>query len=442
VTLTVRNATALLMNERDEVLPDAELIAEEGRIVEIRAASRIRRRSSKNVVDASGCILAPGFIDASVRSTLSLSAHQQLLEPRFSQSPEIAALVEALQSPSVNAASADFTWLSLLKSGVTTAVDVSPFRAINQVFSSAEVAGIRLVAGAICDDQRHGVPRAIRLSTDEVLAQAQAAHNRWRGQHERLLTFSVAMSNLSDCSIALLDRLAVFVSETDVLAQVEIGKSPEWCERQRRVHQLDATSLLERHRLLSSHLLLLDATWLSSDEYRLAKHFRPGIVTSPSKLLLSANSASKFAERMSDSINLCLGSSPWRPSQCANMFRELQVVSLLVSSLPASPSSTALIGLATTQPAACLRRVAKIGRLEPGYCADFIVLEQTNFQRAVSLQDAAQAVLSSHPSQVRDVAVGGSWVIRNGKALTFDEQAVVHHAAAKSTEVQAILDEF
>ena len=79
----------------------------------------------------------------------------------------------------------------------------------------------------------------------------------------------------------------------------------------------------------------------------------------------------------------------------------------------------------------------KLGVLEPGAAADLVL---TNYRPATPLTAenlAGHFLFAMGPEFVRDVMIGGWWVMRKGHVVTCDEQAI----RARSVEVARGLHE-
>lgn len=189
--------------DRPELISDALLVCEAGRILAVGPHSQLAARYvGLEVIDWRGCTLAPGFIDLHVHASQLdvigavstglldwLERHTFPAEGRFSDP--------------VHAASASERFLDeLLRNGVTTALAFcSPHpHAADALFSSALRRGMRLVAGQALMDRN--APGTLCAPVDTVLAQAEASIDRW---HDRdRLGFALSPRFAPSCSPALL----------------------------------------------------------------------------------------------------------------------------------------------------------------------------------------------------------------------------------------------
>jgi 8-oxoguanine deaminase len=95
-------------------------------------------------------------------------------------------------------------------------------------------------------------------------------------------------------------------------------------------------------------------------------------------------------------------------------------------------SARAALRLATRGGAAVLGR-SDIGSLEVGKCADFFAINLNRLDYAGALHDPVAAVVFCQPVRADYTAVGGKFVVREGRLVTADEQKLVerHNQAAR-----------
>src|SRR4249920_2429602 len=117
--LVIQNALVITMNASREVLHDAEIVIEGGRIAKIGAPTRGGKRELRKVIDARGRVVLPGLIHAHLHACQTLSRNRadgyELLEwLRERIWPFEAALdAEAMR------VSAELTFVEMIKSGST-----------------------------------------------------------------------------------------------------------------------------------------------------------------------------------------------------------------------------------------------------------------------------------------------------------------------------------
>lgn len=189
--------------ERPELIADALLVAEAGRIVAVGPHSRLAPRYvGLEVTDWRGCTLAPGFVDLHVHASQLdvigavstglldwLERHTFPAEERFSDPAHAAAASECFLD-------------ELLRNGVTTALAFcSPHpHAADALLASALRRGMRLIAGQALMDRN--APGALCAPVDTALAQAEASIDRWHGRDR--LGFALSPRFAPSCTPALL----------------------------------------------------------------------------------------------------------------------------------------------------------------------------------------------------------------------------------------------
>jgi 5-methylthioadenosine/S-adenosylhomocysteine deaminase len=111
-----------------------------------------------------------------------------------------------------------------------------------------------------------------------------------------------------------------------------------------------------------------------------------------------------------------------------NMFDALRLAGLLHTSnqvdYRAWPSAREVLRMGTRESARACGLGDEVGSLEAGKRADLVLLTRDSYALAVDNDLPAQLVHSENGASVRHVLVDGQVVVRDGKLLTIDEEAL------------------
>src|SRR6516165_4577138 len=133
------------MNRDREVLIRADVLIKEGRIAHLGQGSR-DSTLPRRVLDASGKVVIPGLIHGHLHACQTLFRNQaEGLELMDWLRERIWPLEAAHDAASVRA-SADLTFLELIRSGATAALDMGTVHHTDEVFRSAAKARFRLTS--------------------------------------------------------------------------------------------------------------------------------------------------------------------------------------------------------------------------------------------------------------------------------------------------------
>src|SRR6185295_5848624 len=141
--LVIQNALVITMNAASEVLRDAEVVIENDRIVKVGAPTRGGKKHFRKVIDAGGRLVLPGLIHAHLHACQTLCRNRADGFELLDWLRERIWPFEAAHDAESMRASADLTFLEMIKSGATAALDMGTVRYYNAVFESARDCGVR-----------------------------------------------------------------------------------------------------------------------------------------------------------------------------------------------------------------------------------------------------------------------------------------------------------
>ena len=169
--LVIGNATVITMNASREVLRDAEVVIQGGRIARVGPQKKGRKSGVRRFIDARGRVVLPGLIHSHLHACQTLCRnHADGLE-LLDWLRERIWPFEASHDPQSLRASADVTFLECIKSGATAVLDMGTVHHYDAVFEAARDAGIRLVGGKCMMDAGQGGPVGLRETTESSLGE-------------------------------------------------------------------------------------------------------------------------------------------------------------------------------------------------------------------------------------------------------------------------------
>lgn len=167
-----------------EYFEDGILVVRDGRVAEVGPASDVSARlpAGTPVVDRSGKLLLPGFVDCHIhypQTGVIASYGEQLLEwlERYTY-PEEQRFADAAHASEA----AEFFLDELLRNGTTTALVLGTVhtQSVHAFFEAAEARDLRMVAGKVLMDRN--CPVSLRDTAESGYAQSRALIERWHGR--------------------------------------------------------------------------------------------------------------------------------------------------------------------------------------------------------------------------------------------------------------------
>ena len=402
------------------------VVVEGGRIAAVRPGSETI--TADNVVDASGCLVIPGLVQAHVHlcQTLlrGLADDMDVIEwLRLRVWP----LEQSHDHQSLHA-SAMLAVAELLTGGTTAALTIESDRHTGAAFEAAEQLGIRATIGkALMDRYEPGTEMEVPDS-DAAWADQMDLFETWHGSAGGRLRVALSPRGPRNATpetwrrcVALADeadlRLHTHVNENRAQADL-LGASPEG----RDVEALASWGAL------SPRLVMAHAVWLSDHERDLARRHRPHVCHCPSTNLKLASGFAPVPGYLADGLNVALGADGAPANNRLDGFEEMRLAALIhkpAAGPRAIPARTAF-DMATMGGARALGLDREIGSLEPGKRADLAVVRRDRLHTTpAGGADVFSELVYAHTAADVDTVVVDGWVVvADGRLLTGDESAI------------------
>lgn len=200
------------------------------------------------------------------------------------------------------------------------------------------------------------------------------------------------------------------------------GEEDEYCLAhfgRSAVQQMQALGVLDRP-LLAAHCIAVP----EADFPILASHAFTAVIAASACMRAGAGIAPLCAMRRAG-INTALGTDNVTNNNTYDLFSEMQIAAKLMSlreGQPAAVPARDILDMATLGGARALGLQDRIGSLEVGKQADLIALDYAGIGWAPDgAQDLYTALVYSVSGlHVREVLVGGTWLLRDGALVTID----------------------
>lgn len=432
--LLVAGGDVVTMNATRDVLVGGAVAVRDGRILDVGATSVLRGRyPGTPELDAAGCVVTPGFVDAHQHHTgdaLVRSAIPDDLPPGASIY-EWAVPLHAAHTPLDDRVSSLLTCVESLRAGVTTVVEAGTVAHPQEIAAAMTQAGLRGTVGRWGSDTE-GLPLA--APEEQVLAEAEELLDAY--PPGGLVTAWVTLVGHSLASDELLAGAAALARRRG--ARMTMHISPSDTDVHDYLERTGSRPLVHFDRLgvLGPHLLLAHAVHLDDAEVDLLLGSRTAVAYCPwayLRLGQGVGAAGRHAEIVERGGRVALGCDSVNAGDAIDILRTAALASGLAKDQKADPTrlpAGTAVELATIRGAEAIGMADVIGSLEAGKAADLVVHATTGAGWAPRGDLAHQLIWSSDGRGVRDVLVAGRVVVRDGVCQTVDESALREQAAA------------
>lgn len=438
------------------LLTEAGVVVRDGVIVEVSAFDALRRRYPQvDVVGRSDQVLVPGFINGHSHgrglSTLLRGVHDLPLELRL---PWLRAAQPV--DPRVD------TLLSCvlqLEHGVTGTVHIDSYYGGGaawyfdrvQVISTAYAdSGIRFAFGLGIRDRNDVVygERADTSASEPARSVARLSADEYAQIVDRLAdgfpgtSVQYAPTNPVWCSDPLLERIGHEARRTQ--RRIHIHLLETYRQRIWALQEYGRTAVahLQYLGLLTPMLACAHCVWVTDGDRGLLRDTGAVAVHNPSSNLRLGSGIAPVRAFREDGISLAIGMDSLSINDDEDMLQELRLAHVLHRLPGPGTGSVDAVDLlqASTEGGAAVLGVANVGRLEPGWLADLVLVRlPQQDDGARSPEELADRLVQWHRStEIDTVIVGGHLVVKDGVHVALARDELLRQALASRGDAGAV----
>jgi cytosine/adenosine deaminase-related metal-dependent hydrolase len=434
--LLVRGGTLMPMDGRAPFTGD--LRVRDGVIIAVGDEASERRPA--RVLDARGAAVLPGFVQAHVHLCQVLFRGLAEDRPLLDWLRERIWPLEAAHDEKSLRASAELGLAELLRSGVTSVLDMGTVHHHDAVFDAMLRSGIRGLSGKSMVDLGDGMPKGFREKTRASLAESDRLRARWQGKGRGRLGYAYAPRFVLSCTEALLRGVAERSEASSALIHTHAAEHADEREEVRRAFGDDDVAVLRRFRIAGPRAVLAHGVQLRRDEMRALPRDGTGVVHCPSSNLKLASGVAKVRSLLRAGVRLGLGSDGAPCNNRLDIFAELRSAALLAKVSARRADALAAedaVALATRGGAEVLGLAEQVGTLEVGKRADVVVVDLSDLHCLPGGSPATRLVYSATPADVRHVIADGAVVVERGELRTLDLERLRAEAPVQMKKVVA-----
>jgi 5-methylthioadenosine/S-adenosylhomocysteine deaminase len=433
--LLITGGTVLTMGPAGVV--DGSVYVVDGRIAEVPSG----RRRADTVIDASGRLVLPGFVQAHVHlcQTLFRGLADDMEVVQWLRE-RIWPLEQAHDEASLRA-SAELGIAELLLGGTTSVLSMETTRHTHASFEAAAALGIRARIGPALMDRLEPGTDMIGMTTDEAVGALTELIGPWNGAGDGRLGVAASPRGPRNATPELWAACVYLAARHGLLLHTHVNENREQAELLARGPDGRDVYALERYGALGPSLVMAHGVWLDAGEVDLVRERGAHICHCPSSNLKLASGIAPIPEYLDLGINVALGADGAPCSNTLSALAEMRLAGLLHKPRfgPRAVPARRVLEMATMGGARAMGLADQIGSVEPGKRADLIVIGRDRpHSRPISGGDpASEVVYACRDEDVSDVVVAGRPVVGAGELLTGSQPGIVaaaerHRAAVLS----------
>ncbi len=411
------------------------MAVENDKIVDMGKTEELRKKYKfSKTVGSKRMIISPGFVDAHLHSyqiaTKGLTSDKSLLDwlKKYIWKWEGSITRETAR------ACARLAYLQLLRSGVTTFVDYTSVKHVDEPFRAAKEFGLRGNIGKTLMDRNS--PKELQETTDEALKDTERLIRKYHGTENNRLRYMITPRFGITCTDELLRECKKLSGKYKVMVTTHAHENKDEIKADKENYGTTAVKHFSRLGLLGPNLLLVHCVWLTPEEMNLIAKTRTKVVHCPGSNMMLASGVADIPAMLKKKITIALGSD-MAAYYNMSIFDQMRLACLLQKVKTGNPLALRYYDafrFATSGGAGAVGLGRETGSLVPGKKAD-IVLLTTDHPAFVPLNDVlGQVVYSDFPSAVDTVICDGKILKENGKVVVADEPEIL----GKANEVLSV----
>jgi cytosine/adenosine deaminase-related metal-dependent hydrolase len=435
VDTILRGGTVVTCDAADHVV-QGDVLVRDGAIVEV---GKVHTAGLTRVIDARGCAVIPGLVQAHVHLCQVLMRGMADDRPLLEWLRERIWPLEAAHDAASLTASAELGLAECMLGGTTTLLDMGTVREHDAVMEACVRAGVRVLSGKTMMDQGEGVPAGLRETTRASLDESERLASRWRGAAGGRVGYAWAPRFILSCSEALVRGAVERAAEHGDFLHTHAAEHPAEREAVRRALGDDDVAVLRRWGVAGPRAVLAHGVQLTDDEARVLAGEGTRVVHCPSANLKLGSGIARVAELDALGVPLALGADGAPCNNNLDAWTELRHAALLakvrtgVTSLPARRA----FRLATIDGARALGLDALVGSIEPGKRADLVVVRIDGAHVEPGGDVFSRLVYACTARDVEHVLVDGAHVVAHREHRRLDVDRVKARAREQARKLVA-----
>ncbi len=440
-SILIKNSLAVAtLNNDFNVLKGSDIYIEGN---EIRDIGRNLKYTADEVIDASGMVLFPGFVNTHHHFFQTLTRNIPLVqdEELFNWLVNLYEVWREI-TPEGFYISAVVGMAELLLTGCTTSSDhlylfpeKCPKDLIDYEIKAAKDIGMRFLAvrGSMSLGKSKGglPPDDVVQNEEEILKDSERLISAYHNT-EKFSMLKVALAPCSPFSVTkeLMKETSAMANKYGVRAHTHVAETLDeenFCIEKYGKRPID---LMEEVNWLGENFWYAHCVYLNEKEIKLMADTKTGVAHCPTSNLRLGSGIAPIADMINNNVRVGLAVDGSASNDSSNMLQEMRTalfVHRIKSGVKSMPVNRVL-RMATTSGANILGW-DEIGSIEVGKAADIAIFNLNKIGYAGALSDPIGAVLFSGDTQIAEYTiVNGKVVVRNGKLVNIDENEILKKA--------------
>jgi 5-methylthioadenosine/S-adenosylhomocysteine deaminase len=388
------------------------------------------------VIDASGCLVTPGLINA--HTHLSQTFMRGLAADR-SLASWLASAVQPLQAGMTAedvACASELGMVENIRCGVTTIVQhhkVTSSRAhVEAALRAASTTGIRMV---LARGWRDIGARGEKVA--DIKAELRRLVGAWHGAAGGRLRIASGPMSPASCSTDAMKTLSACARDLGLLTHMHVAETAGEVFRFFQREGVSPIRWLDALGALNPSTQLVHCVHMDDADLRLIQRSGATVIHCPVSNMRLASGVASARRILDHGICLCVGTDGAASNDTQDLPETLKQTVMLANiqtGHAGAISPQVLLRLATASAARALAW-PEIGKLKPGMKADISVFDLRGARTAPAHNPLASLIYSASGVRATHVWINGRPVLDDGRITTIDEQRLLTDAHSLASQL-------
>jgi cytosine/adenosine deaminase-related metal-dependent hydrolase len=390
-------------------------VVESGRIAAIGPGAAGRAARPHALLDARGCAVLPGLVQAHVHLAQTLMRGMADGLPLLAWLRERIWPLEAAHDEASLRVSAEVGLAEALLGGTTALLDMGTVHGHDVVFEACARMGVRATSGKAMMDAGEGVPARLRETSAASLRESDRLRRAFHGGAGGKLRYAFAPRFVLSCTEALIRETAALAAETGCLVHTHAAEHPGERRAVREALGEDDVDALARWGVTGAGAVLVHVVQATHRQVRDIALAGTRVVHCPSANLKLASGIAPVAEMLRAGVVLGIGADGAACNDNLDAWVELRHAALLANLRSGSGSVTGAdaLELCTIGGARVLGLEREVGSIEVGKRADLVVVSLEGPHQQPGRDVISTLVYATRSRDVRHVLVDGEVLVRD-----------------------------
>jgi cytosine/adenosine deaminase-related metal-dependent hydrolase len=441
------HGTLITVDAQRRVVKDGALAVQDSTFVAVDKTQTLRNRfPSEPRVDLQGRIVTPGLVNT----------HVHLAQAMIRGCADDLELIDWLgkrvwvlqgnYTEEDGRASAELCILEMLKSGTTAFVE-SMLAGRYGFDGIAEVvlrSGIRAALSKIVMDvgtyatKDSWMHPGMIEDRETTLRDTLAMYDRWNGAGDGRLFVWFGPRTPGGVTPGLYREVTKLAHERHMGVTVHLAEVQSDRKYLQEKFAQTPAEFAEDVGLVGPNVLLVHTVWMDQHDIQILSRTRTNVAHNPVSNAKLASGIAPIPEMLAAGVNVALGTDGGPSNNAYDMVRDMRWTSYIHKARTLDPTvmpAEAVLEMATINGAKAMGLDSRIGSLEVGKRADFVVFDLDKPHVTPVVDPVSTLVCAATGADVDTVVIDGRMVVEHGQVLTLDEGRILREARERATDL-------